>query len=107
MNPWDKYVFELPNPVSKRIDVLLGAKRDASVSAATNANLIKYTYCIMSVLDWWVNNPSSPAYATDAMKLYRVNPADGAPQFSVELRTDQNQLFADGVKKAIEAKKNK
>lgn len=107
MNPWDKYVFELPNPVSKRIDVLLGAKRDASVSAATNANLIKYTYCIMSVLDWWVNNPASPAYATDAMKLYRVNPADGAPQFSVELRTDQNQLFADGVKKAIEAKKNK
>ena len=108
MNPWEKYSFELPNPVSKRIDVLLGAKRDASVSAATNANLIKYTYCIMSVLDWWVNNPASPAYtSSDSTKLYRVNPADGAPQFSVELRTNQNQLFADGVKKAIEARKNK
>ncbi|MDD7460524.1 MAG: hypothetical protein SPJ89_08840 [Treponema sp.] len=108
MNPWEKYSFELPNPVSKRIDVLLGAKRDASVSAATNANLIKYTYCIMSVLDWWVNNPASPAYtSSDSIKLYRVNPADGAPQFSVELRTNQNQLFADGVKKAIEARKNK
>ena len=61
----------------------------------------------MSVLDWWVNNPSSPAYSTDPMNLYRINAEDGAPQFSVELRTDQNALFADGVKKAIEAKKNK
>ncbi|MBQ0039927.1 MAG: hypothetical protein KBS64_05830 [Treponema sp.] len=107
MNPWDKYSFDLPNPVSKRIDVLLGAKREASVTAATNANLIKYTYCIMSVLDWWVNNPSSPAYATDPMNLYRINPKDGAPQFSVNLRTDQNTLFAEGVKKAIEAKRSK
>nr|WP_318718728.1 hypothetical protein [uncultured Treponema sp.] len=107
LNPWDKYNFDLPNPISKRIDVLLGAKRDASVSAATNANLIKYTLCVMSVLDWWVNNPSSPAYSTDPMNLYRINAEDGAPQFSVELRTDQNALFADGVKKAIEAKKNK
>ncbi len=107
LNPWDKYNFDLPNPISKRIDVLLGAKRDASVSAATNANLIKYTYCVMSVLDWWVNNPSSPAYASDPMTLYRINAEDGAPQFSVDLRTDQNALFAEGVKKAIEAKKNK
>lgn len=107
MNPWDKYNFDLPNAVSKRIDVLLGAKRDVEVSAATNANLIKYTLCVMSVLDWWVNNSSSPAYATDAMKLYRVDKEDGAPKFSVDLRTDQNQLFAEGVKKAIEAKKNK
>lgn len=107
LNPWEKYSFELPNPVSRRIDVLLGAKRDIEVSAATNANLIKYTYCIMSVLDWWINNSASPAYLADSMNIFRINPKDGAPQFSVELRTDQNQLFADGVKKAIEAKKTK
>ena len=107
MNPWDKYNFDLPNPVSKRIDVLLGAKREASVSAATNATLIKYTLCVISVLDWWINNTSSPAYETDPMKLYRINAEDGAPQFSVPLRSDQNQLFAEGVKKAIEAKKNR
>ena len=102
-----KYNFHLPNPASKRIDVLLGAKREASVSAATNANLIKYTLCVISVLDWWINNTSSPAYETDPMKLYRINAEDGAPQFSVPLRSDQNQLFAEGVKKAIEAKKNR
>ncbi len=107
LNPWDKYVFDLPNAISKRIDVLLGAKRDADVSAATNANLIKYSLCIMAVLDWWVNNPSSPAYSCDPALIYRISPKDGGPQFSVPLREDQNQLFADGVKKAIEAKKAK
>jgi hypothetical protein len=104
VNPWAKYSFDLPNPVSKRLDVLLGAKRDLEVTVATNANLIKYTLCIISVLDWWVNNPSSPAYSADSSVLYRISEKDGGPLFSVPVRTDQNQLFAEGVKKAIEAK---
>ena len=107
LNPWSKYTFDLPNPISRRIDVLLGANRSADVSAATNANLIKYTYYVMAVLDWWVNNPSSPAYDLDTPKLFRISEKDGGPVFSVPERTDQNQLFAEGVKKAIEAKKNK
>ena len=106
-NPWDKYTFDLPNPVSRRIDVLLGANRATGVSAATNANLVKYTYYVMAVLDWWINNPSSPAYDSDIPKLFRISEKDGGPVFSVPERTDQNQLFAEGVKKAIEAKKNK
>ena len=107
LNPWEKYTFDLSNPISRRIDVLLGANRSAEVSAATNANLVKYTYYVMAVLDWWVNNPSSPAYDTDSPKLFRISEKDGGPVFSVPERTDQNQLFAEGVKKAIEAKKNK
>ncbi|MCQ2248493.1 MAG: hypothetical protein MJZ50_05720 [Treponema sp.] len=107
LNPWDPYSFDLPNAISKRIDVMLGAKRDPEITAATNANLIKYTYCIISVLDWWVNNRASPAYASSSEQLYRISEKDGAPLFSVKTRTDQNQLFADGVKKAIEHKKNK
>ena len=107
LNPWEKYKFDLSNTVSKRIDVLLGANRDISVSAATNANLIKYTLCIISVLDWWINNPTSPAYLSDPKDIYRISEKDGAPLFSVDVRTDQNQLFAEGVKKAIAAKKSK
>ena len=107
LNPWEKYKFDLSNTVSKRIDVLLGANRDISVSAATNANLIKYTLCIISVLDWWINNPTSPAYMSDPKDIYRISEKDGAPLFSVDVRTDQNQLFAEGVKKAIAAKKSK
>lgn len=102
-NPWAKYKFDIPNAISKRMDVLLGAKK--ADGAATNANLIKYALAIVAVLDWWVNNPSSPAYSTDPSKIYRINPEDGAPAFSVPTRTDQNKLFAERVKQNIERQK--
>lgn len=102
-NPWDRYKFAIPNTVSKRLDVLLGAKKQTG-SAATNANLVKYTLCIISVLDWWINNKQSPAYNSDPKKIYRVSEKDGGPEFSVPVREDQNQLFAAAVKRAVAAK---
>lgn len=104
LNPWNRYNFEIPNVISKRLDVLLGAKHDDATTAATNANLIKYTLCIIAVLDWWINNKTSPAYSSDASKFYRSS-KDGSPDFSAKERTDQNQLFAESVKKAIAARK--
>ncbi|MBQ9538365.1 MAG: hypothetical protein IJU95_03770, partial [Treponema sp.] len=103
LNPWNRYSFDVPNPVSKRLDVLLGAKRSDDVTAATNANLLKYTLCVVSVLDWWVNNPQSPAYITDTSEIYRIDP-DGGPGFSAPERSDQNKLFADAVKAAAKGK---
>ena len=103
MNPWERYQFDIPNTISKRLDVLLGAKRQTNTSA-TNANLIKYTLCIVSVLDWWINNPQSPAYTTNAMHIYRISEKDGGPAFSAPVRSDQNQLFAAAVKRAIAAR---
>lgn len=97
-NPWAKYEFDIPNPVSKRLDVLLGKKN--SDSNATNANLVKYAMCIISVLDWWINNSESPAYSTDSANIYRINENDGGPAFSVPVREDQNKLFAESVKAA-------
>lgn len=97
-NPWDHYKFDLPNEVSKRLDVLLGAQNKSSSTNATNANLLKYTLCFIAVLDWWVNNPDSPAYTTDPMHIWRINPADNKPQFSVTERSDQNKLFADAIR---------
>ena len=99
LNPWDRYSFDVPNPVSKRLDVLLGAKRPDETTSATNANLLKYTLCIVSVLDWWVNNPGSPAYITDTSEIYRID-KDGGPGFSAPERSDQNKLFAEAVKAA-------
>ena len=107
MNPWNRYVFDLPNNISRRLDVLLGAKHEDDVTRATNANLIKYTLCIAAVLDWWVNNPTSPAYQSSPDNVYRVSAKDGGPEFSVPERSDQGQLFADEVKRAIAARKAK
>jgi hypothetical protein len=103
VNPWDRYEFDIPNVVSKRLDVLLGAKKQTD-SAATNANLVKYSLCIVAVLDWWINNAASPAYACDAMNIYRISEEDGAPEFSAPERNDQNQLFAAAVKRAVAAR---
>lgn len=103
-NPWEHYHFDIQNEVSKRIDVLLGAQNKTSTTNATNVNLLKYTLCFISVLDWYINNPESPAYTTDPFHIYRVSPADGKPQFSVEERNDQNKLFADAIKASYQRK---
>lgn len=99
-NPWDHYKFEITNECSKRLDVLLGGGNTGGTTNATNANLLKYTLCVVSVLDWWLNNPDSPAYATPPMNIFRVSMEDGKPVFSVEERSDQNKLFAEAVKAA-------
>ena len=97
-NPWEHYKFDIPNEVSKRLDVLLGAQNKTATTTANNANLLKYTLCFIAVLDWWINNPGSPAYSTEPMHIWRVSEADGKPQFSVPERKDQNKLFADGIR---------
>lgn len=99
-NPWDHYTFEIPNEVSKRLDVFLGGQNTGEATGANNANLLKYTLCILSVLDWWINNAESPAYSSSPMRIYRISTEDGKPQFSVPQRSDQNKLFADAVRAA-------
>ena len=104
-NLWSRYEFDIPTVISKRMDVLLSAKRPLAETNATNANLLKYTYCIVTVLDWWINSKESPAYSADSSKIYRISEEDGAPLFSVPVRTDQNKLFAAKVKSIAAANK--
>lgn len=94
-NILEKYLFDIPNVVSKRIDVLLGGKKSKGV---TNLNLLKYTLSIICVLDWWINNENSPAYEIDNVIPYRISQEDGSPIFSVPLRSDQNNLFIKSIK---------
>lgn len=106
-NPWAKYHYGIQTPVSKRLNIILGAKKPEGESKATNANLLKYTLCVIAVLEWWLNEKSSPAYSYGDSNLYRVSAADGAPEFSVPLMQNQNDLFmaalkASAVKKSDE-----
>ncbi|QTQ15362.1 hypothetical protein [Treponema parvum] len=105
-NPWDHYSFDIPNTVSKRLDVLLMANRTGKGMTATNINLIKYTLCICAVLDWWINDGDSPAYQCDQFKFYRISLEDGGPLFTVTLRDDQQKLFLENFKK-LTAEQNK
>ena len=101
-NILERYHFDIPNVVSKRIDVLLGGKKSKN---GTNLNLLKYTLSIICVLDWWINNENSPAYEVDNEIPYRISLDDGAPIFSVPLRSDQNNLFIKSVKARANATK--
>lgn len=106
-NPWEHYKFAVQNEVSKRLDVILGANNTSPTTNANNANLLKYTLCFIAVLDWWINNPDSPAYSVSPRHIYRISEEDGKPKFSVPERNDQNKLFADQIKAAYAAKKGK
>ena len=101
-NILDRYLFDIPNVVSKRIDVLLGGRKSKN---GTNLNLLKYTLSVICVLDWWINNENSPAYEVDNEIPYRISLEDGTPIFSVPLRSDQNNLFIKSVKSRANATK--
>lgn len=103
-NPWDHYKFDINNEISKRLDVLLGANNTGANTNANNANLLKYTLCILAVLDWWINNPDSPAYTCNPKHIFRISEEDGKPKFGVPERTDQNKLFADQIRAAFQKK---
>ena len=96
-NLWEKYAFEVPNIVSHRLDILLGGKGSKHI---TNLNLLKYTLCVLNVLDWWINNEDSPAYKEAITTIYRKD-SEGNPFYSVPLMTNQNKLFIQHVKSSV------
>ena len=96
-NPWEPYNFEVPNPVSKRLDMLLGhGKRN-------NAALIFFALSTVTVLDYLVNNESSWAYSERPGALFRsVNGTGVVPMFGVDNKLDADQIFRDVMKRKEE-----
>ncbi len=98
---WSPYHFPVPNAISRRLDVLLGGRKSRM---ANNLNMLKYCASIIAVLDWWVNDKNSPAYAQDATVLYRMDAA-GKPSFNVDVVKNVNELFADSMKQKLAMQK--
>lgn len=88
-NILEHYRFDVPNSVSKRLNYFLGGKKSRHT---TNLNLLKYALCVISVLDWWINDEDSPAYDDSNVLPYRALD-DGKPIFSVPLIENANDLF--------------
>ncbi len=97
---WAPYKFAVPNPVSKRLDVLLGGKGSKN---ATNLNLLKYTASVIAVLNWWINDKGSAAYMEDATIPFRRD-INGKPVFNVDLVPNPNDLFTERVKSMVRAR---
>jgi hypothetical protein len=93
-NPWVSYKFEVPNPVSKRLDMLLApGKRN-------NASLIFFTLSAVTILDNLINNDISWAYGDRPGLLFRSIGDEGVtPMFGVDKKLDADQIFKDSLRK--------
>jgi hypothetical protein len=93
-NPWEKYHFEVSNPVSRRLDALLSLPR------RNNAALIFFALAAATVLDYLLNSESSWAYNDQPIYIYRsVNNEGIKPLFGIDDKVDADQLFRDAMKK--------
>jgi hypothetical protein len=93
-NPWAQYNFEIPNPVSRRMNALLSpAKRN-------NAAVVFFALSAATILDYLLNNESSWAYTDSSGVLFRSLNGDGVtPMFGVTDRVDADKLFRESLKR--------
>ena len=93
-NPWAPYMFQIPNPVSKRLDALLKPK------VKNNASLIFFCVAVVTVLDYIVNNENSWAYS-DSRPLHLFRSIDGQgikPSGGVDHLIDADEIFRQAMK---------
>ncbi len=91
-NPADSYVFDLANPVSKRLDwIAMKGKKHAHAKGKgcddrTNADIIRTCLTLVSVVDYLVNSKASHFYASVPVSVYRTGNENAQhPEYSVRL----------------------
>jgi len=93
-NPWEKYNFQVPNPISRRLDMLLAPEKK------NNATLLFFTLSVVTVLDYLINNENSWAYEGRPGPLFRSVKNEGnIPVFGVDEKLDADQIFRNTLKK--------
>ncbi|MDR2922587.1 MAG: hypothetical protein LBU85_04495 [Treponema sp.] len=100
VNPWSKYNFEIPNPVSKRIDALLVPEK------RNNTAIIFFALSVVTVLDNLLNNENSWAYGENAGPIFRSVKNEGVtPVFGVDNKLDADKIFKEEMMKKQQEKK--
>lgn len=76
-NPWDKFRFDVPNTISKRLNQILVSKiktqnnQIKNIDKRTNSQLIYFAHSLITLLDFWLNNPTSHLYKATPYDIYR------------------------------------
>jgi hypothetical protein len=100
-NPWEPYNFEVPNPVSLRLDAVLAPKK------RNNASLIFFALSAVTVLNHLVNDESSWAYEGRPGPLFRSVDGEGVmPLFGVESKIDADVIFKQVMKQKERDRQN-
>jgi len=93
-NPMVPYNFDITNPVSKRMDLLLGPNK------RNNVHLIFFTLSAVTTLDYLVNTESSWAYGKQLpTHLFRsVNDEGTVPMFGIDTKIDADKIFKEALR---------
>jgi len=93
-NPWNKYNFEIPNPVSQRLDALLTPDK------RNNTAVIFFALSVVTVLDSLLNDENSWAYGEKVGPIFRsVDNKGVTPVFGVDNKLDADKIFKEEMKK--------
>jgi hypothetical protein len=93
-NPWEKYNYQIPNPVSRRLDVRLAPEK------RINATLIFFTLSTVTLLDSLINNENSWAYKERPGPVFRSIRDEGiVPVFGVNEKLDADKIFRESLRK--------
>jgi hypothetical protein len=93
-DPWEPYNFPIPNPISKRLDMMLIPEK------RMNATLIFFSLSAVTVLDYIINNENSWIYNDRPGPLFRSIRDEGIiPLFGVDKKLDADKIFRDSLKK--------
>ena len=96
-NPWETYNFQVPNPISKRMDMMLPQERKI------NATIVYFSLSAVTVLDHIINNENSWAYGDRPGAVFRsVNGEGSVPMFGIDKKLDADQIFRDTLQKKKE-----
>jgi len=95
LNPWQTYNFQIPNPVSRRLNTIIPPERKR------NATLIFFSLSVVTVMDYLINNENSWFYANRPGPLFRSVRDEGIiPIFGVDKKLDADKIFRDSLKKS-------
>jgi hypothetical protein len=93
-NPWDRYNFEIANPVSRRLDALLAHNR------RNNTVLVFFALSVVTVLDNLLNNENSWAYGEKTGPIFRsINNEGVTPVFGIDNKLDADKIFKETLMK--------
>jgi hypothetical protein len=93
-NPWDAYSFQIPNPVSLRLDALLPPQK------RNNASLVLFSLAVTVALDHLLNDENSWGYSQKSGLLFRSENGEGIrPLFGVGKKIDAEAIFKHTLKK--------
>jgi hypothetical protein len=94
-NPWGPYNFQVPNPISKRMDMMLPPDK------RINATLVFFSLSAVSLLDYIINNENSWAYGSRPGPLFRsVNNEGIIPLFGIDEKLDADKIFKESLKRS-------